>query len=44
MSCEKRYAQLESDRNIYLQRARSAARLTLPYLIPQNDSYIRNQA
>ncbi|MEB3320171.1 MAG: portal protein [Cyanobium sp.] len=37
MSCAKRYAALEGDRNLYLQRARNAARLTLPYLIPLSD-------
>lgn len=37
MSCAKRYRALESDRNYYLERARSAARLTLPYLIPLSD-------
>ena len=37
MSCAKRYAALETDRNHYLERARSAARLTLPYLIPVSD-------
>ncbi|MEB3332174.1 MAG: portal protein, partial [Synechococcaceae cyanobacterium] len=37
MSCAKRYAALETDRNYYLERARSAARLTLPYLIPVSD-------
>ena len=44
MSCAKRYAQLEGDRNHYLQRARSAAALTLPYLIPQSDSTSHNQS
>lgn len=38
MSCAKRYAALESDRNYYLERARTAAKLTLPYLIPLNDN------
>jgi hypothetical protein len=37
MSCSKRYRALESDRNYYLERARSSARLTLPYLIPLSD-------
>ena len=37
MSCEKRYRALESDRNYYLERARTASRLTLPYLIPVSD-------
>lgn len=37
MSCAKRYRALESDRNHYLERARSSARLTLPYLIPLSD-------
>lgn len=39
MGCERDYRQLESDRNNYLERARTAARYTLPYLIPLNDSY-----
>ena len=43
MSCEKRYRTLEGDRNYYLERARTAARLTLPYLIPLNDDYTPNQ-
>jgi hypothetical protein len=37
MSCSKRYRALESDRNYYLERARTSARLTLPYLIPLSD-------
>lgn len=37
MSCAKRYRALESDRNYYLERARSSAKLTLPYLIPLTD-------
>lgn len=37
MSCERRYKALESDRDYYLGRARTAARLTVPYLIPLND-------
>ena len=43
MSCSKRYRSLEGDRNYYLERARSAARLTLPYLIPLNDEYTTHQ-
>jgi hypothetical protein len=43
MSCSKRYRNLEGDRNYYLERARSAARLTLPYLVPLNDEYTPNQ-
>lgn len=43
MSCSKRYQSLEGDRNYYLERARSAARLTLPYLIPQHDEYTTHQ-
>lgn len=39
MSCERDYRHLESDRNNYLDRARTAARYTLPYLIPLSDSY-----
>ena len=34
MSCERSYRALESDRDFYLERARTAARLTIPYLIP----------
>jgi hypothetical protein len=37
MSCAKRYAALEGDRNYYLERARNSARLTLPYLVPLSD-------
>jgi hypothetical protein len=37
MTCAKRYAALEGDRNYYLERARTSARLTLPYLIPLSD-------
>ena len=37
MSCERRYRALESDRDYYLERARTAARLTIPYLIPLSD-------
>ncbi|MEB3360692.1 MAG: portal protein [Synechococcaceae cyanobacterium] len=37
MSCAKRYRALESDRNHYLERARSSAKLTVPYLIPLTD-------
>ena len=46
MSCAKRYRALESDRNYYLERARSSARLTLPYLIPLSDepTAMNNQA
>lgn len=43
MSCAKHYRALEGDRNYYLERARSAARLTLPYLVPLNDEYTPNQ-
>lgn len=43
MSCSKRYQSLEGDRNYYLERARAAARLTLPYLIPQHDEYTTHQ-
>jgi hypothetical protein len=43
MSCSKRYRSLEGDRNYYLERARSAARLTLPYLIPLSDEYTSHQ-
>lgn len=34
-TASQRYGQLQSDRNYYLDRARSASRLTIPYLIPQ---------
>ena len=30
----KRYSQLESDRDSFLERAREAAELTIPYLMP----------
>ena len=43
MGCEREYRQLESDRNNYLDRARTAARYTLPYLIPLSDSYTPGQ-
>ena len=43
MSCERDYRQLEGDRNNYLDRARTAARYTLPYLIPLSDSYTPGQ-
>ena len=43
MSCERRYRELEGHRNYYLERARTAARLTLPYLIPLHDTYTPNQ-
>jgi len=43
MGCERDYRQLESDRNNYLERARTAARYTLPYLIPLSDSYTPGQ-
>jgi len=33
-TAEQRYRALQSDRDYYLSRARSAARLTIPYLIP----------
>lgn len=39
MSCSSEYAALEGERNIWLDRARNAARLTVPYLIPLSDSY-----
>ncbi len=44
MSCEKRYRALESDRNYYLERARTASRLTLPYLIPVSDEPYPNDS
>lgn len=43
MSCAKRYRALESDRNYYLERARTSARLTLPYLIPLSDEPYAHQ-
>lgn len=43
MGCEREYRQLEGDRNNYLERARTAARYTLPYLIPISDSYTPGQ-
>ena len=43
MSCARIYERLESDRNNYLQRARTAARYTLPYLIPLSDTYTLGQ-
>jgi hypothetical protein len=43
MGCERDYRQLEGDRNNYLERARTAARYTLPYLIPISDSYTPGQ-
>jgi hypothetical protein len=43
MSCTRDYGYLESDRNNYLQRARNAARYTLPYLIPLSDTYTPGQ-
>lgn len=43
MSCARDYHQLESDRNNYLDRARTAARYTLPYLIPLSDTYTPGQ-
>ena len=44
MSCAKRYRALESDRNYYLERARTSARLTLPYLIPLSDEPYAHQS
>lgn len=43
MSCARVYERLESDRNVYLQRARTSARYTLPYLIPLHDTYTLGQ-
>lgn len=43
MSCSRDYGYLESDRNNYLERARTAARYTLPYLIPLSDTYTPGQ-
>lgn len=36
-TAESRYRALESDRNYYLDRARQAAKLTVPYLIPTSN-------
>ena len=36
-SAEQRYRALQSDRDYYLSRARTAARLTIPYLIPSSN-------
>lgn len=41
MSAKKRYEQLRSDRDYYLDRARAASRLTLPYLIPRSNEPTR---
>ena len=35
-TAQRRYEQLRSDRDYYLDRARACSRLTLPYLIPTN--------
>ena len=35
-SVQSRYAQCESAREVYLDRARESAKLTLPYLIPED--------
>lgn len=36
-TAESRYRALEGDRNYYLDRARTSARLTIPYLIPTSN-------
>ena len=36
-TAESRYRALEGDRNYYLERARTASRLTIPYLIPSSN-------
>lgn len=36
-TAEQRYRALQSDRDYYLSRARSSARLTIPYLIPTSN-------
>ena len=36
-SAQSRYEQLRSDRDYYLDRARTSSRLTLPYLIPEGN-------
>jgi hypothetical protein len=41
-TAEQRYRALQSDRDYYLSRARSAARLTVPYLIPQSNEPTSN--
>ena len=40
-SAQKRYEQLRVDRDYYLDRARDAARLTIPYLIPRSNDPVR---
>jgi len=41
-SAEQCYRRLESDRDHYLDRARTAARLTIPYLIPDTNEPDKN--
>ena len=40
-TAQTRYEQLRSDRDYYLDRARTCARLTLPYLIPTNSEPVQ---
>jgi len=40
-TAEQRYRALQSDRDNYLDRARAASRLTLPYLIPTSNEPVR---
>jgi hypothetical protein len=41
MLAEKRYKALQMDRDYFLDRARDAARLTIPYLIPRSNEPVR---
>lgn len=43
MTCADTYERLRTDRDIWLQRARDAGRLTLPWLIAEDDEYTRNR-
>lgn len=40
-TAERRYEQLRSDRDYYLDRARTCSRLTLPYLVPTNSEPVQ---
>ena len=37
-SMESQYQKMEIDREIYLERARDSAELTIPYLVPEKGS------
>ena len=37
-SIESQYQKMEIDREIYLERARDSAELTIPYLVPEKGS------